>query len=81
MTMPNPPAVTTWQVTGTMESRQFAPDGTPVDGYTVYYRTGAGHDGTVFIPRAQWSAEAARQAIAPAAALLDKVNSLSSDGT
>jgi len=76
--MPDPAASLSWQVTGTTESRQFAADGTPVEGFTVFFQTGTGQQGTVFVPRNQFTVAAVRAAIMPAAALLDEVSALTS---
>lgn len=78
MTMPVPPPVTSWQVTGQAERTDIAADGTPVRGMTVYFTTGAGHQGSVFVPAAQYTADNVRAMIAAAAARMDEIGSLTS---
>lgn len=80
MTMPTPPPVTSWQVTGQAERTDIAADGTPVRGFTVYFSTGAGHQGSVFVPAGQYSTDTVRAMIAAAAARMDAVGALTSEG-
>lgn len=78
MTMPVPPPVTSWHVTGQAERTDIAADGNPVRGMTVYFTTGAGHQGSVFVPAAQYTADNVRAMIAAAAARMDEIGSLTS---
>lgn len=80
MTVPTPPPVTSWQVTGQTERTDIAQDGTPVRGMAVYYTTGHGYQGSVFVPAAQYTADNVRAMIAAAAARLDQIGSLASGG-
>lgn len=79
MSMPNPPAVTSWRVTGSIEQTQISTDGTPVTGLRVSYITGNGGTGTVFVPAGQASVDNIRALVADAAGKTDQVNSLSSE--
>lgn len=80
MTVPMPPPVTSWQVTSQTERTDIASDGTPVRGMAVYYTTGAGHAGSVFVPASQYTPDNVRAMIAAAAARLDAVGALTSGG-
>lgn len=79
MTMPTPPIAPSWRVTGSTERTQVGPDGTPVAGLVVTYVTGAGGQGTVFVPKTGSSVDAIRAAVAQAAAQTDAINALTSD--
>lgn len=72
------PAVT-WQITAQQETMDRGPGGSFEPGVTVSFRTGGGHDGTVFIPRGNYSVATVRAAVAAQAALVDAVGALSSD--
>lgn len=78
MTMPTPPPVTSWQVTGQAERTDIAADGSPVRGMVVYFTTGNGHTGSVFVPMAQYGTDPVRAAISAAAARMDAVGALTS---
>lgn len=80
MTTPNTPGVTSWRVTGTTEATEIAPDGTPVRGLRVYYTTGTGQSGSVFVPKGQDTPDNIRSVIAQAAANLDGIMGLTSEG-
>lgn len=80
MTQPMPPPVTSWQVTGQAERTDIANDGTPVRGVVVYFLTGAGHQGSVFVPATQYTPDNVRAMIAKAAAQMDAVGALTSGG-
>lgn len=79
MTVPMPPAVPSWQVTGQAERTDIAADGTPVRGMVVYFTTGAGHQGSVFVPASQYTPDTVRAMIAAAAARMDAVGALTSE--
>lgn len=68
-----------WTVTSQYASTDVSVPGRLVEGYTVNFRTGNGHDGHVFVPAAQYNPAAVKSAIASQAALLDAVGNLSSD--
>jgi len=80
MTVSMPPQTTqtTWQVTGQTEYTQVAATGPPVAGVKVFYTTGQGHSGSVFLPNAQYNVGNVRAAVAAAAENMDAVGSLSS---
>ena len=69
----------TWQVTAQQETVDRGPGGSFEPGVTVSFTTGAGHAGTVFVPRGNYSLASVRAAVAGQAALLDAVGQLSSD--
>lgn len=68
-----------WSVTGSTETREIAPDGTPVQGVRVYFTTGLGQSGSVFIPQNQFTVVNVRAAVSDKAVLLDQVASLVSE--
>lgn len=76
MTMAKPPAGTTWSVTGQTEQTQIAQGGSPVRGVQVFFTTGAGHQGSVFVPYAQYTLDNVRQMVSAAAAQMDAVGGL-----
>ena len=76
MSMPASPPPTTWQVTGQTEYTQVATSGAPVQGVKVFYTTGQGHSGSVFLPSAQYSPANVRQAVNAAAVTMDQVGAL-----
>lgn len=76
--MPNPSDLTTWKVTGQAEYTQPQVTGPPVNGVKVFYQTGQGHAGSVFVPYSQYSAQNVRQLVQAAAARMDAVGLLSS---
>lgn len=69
-----------WSVTSQAEYTQIQPDGTPVRGYKVYYRTGNGQTGSVFVPPESYNPESVRAMIQAAAANTDAIGALSSGG-
>lgn len=78
MSMPNPNDVVTWTVTGQNEQTQIDPGGNPVKGVTVFYTTGAGHTGSVFVPYAQYTQANVRNLVNQAAAAMDSIGALTS---
>lgn len=68
---------TGWTVTSQVEQPGPGPDGRLVDGYKVSFRTGAGVNASVFLPRAQYTPDNVRAEIAAAAAQLDQVQGMS----
>lgn len=78
MSMPNPQDTVTWQVTGQNEQTQIDPGGNPVKGVTVFYTTGQGHTGSVFVPYAQYNQANVRNLIQAAATQMDSIGALTS---
>ena len=76
MSMPSPSDLTTWKVTGQTEYTQVATTGPPVQGVKVFYTTGQGHSGSVFLPNAQYNQQNVRAAINAAAANMDAIGQL-----
>jgi len=76
MSMPSQPPPTTWQVTGQTEYTQVAATGPPVQGVKVFYTTGQGHSGSVFVPYSTYSPATVRAAINTAAVTMDQVGQL-----
>lgn len=66
-----------WTVTSQQEATDTADNGQFVPGYRIYFRTNAGHSGSVFVPRTQYTVEAVRTIIATHADQLDQIGSLS----
>ena len=78
MSTPATPASSTWKVTGQNQVTEIAPGGTPTQGVRVYYTTGAGQSGSVFVPMAKYTPEGVAAAVAEAAATMDAIGSLTS---
>lgn len=79
MSMPNPSDVPSWTVTGQTERDQIVPGGAPVKGQQIYFTTGLGQQGSVFVPYTQYgNTDYVRSQIAAMAAQLDAVKSLNS---
>lgn len=78
MGTPSSAPASTWRVTGQNEQTTIQPGGQPVKGVQVYFTTGQGHSGSVFIPYNQYNPEYVREQIADAAAKLDAIGSLTS---
>jgi len=76
MSMPSQADLTTWKVTGQTEYTQVATTGPPVQGVKVFYTTGQGHSGSVFLPNAQYNQQNVRAAINAAAANMDAIGQL-----
>lgn len=79
MTMPNQAPVTSWQVTGQMETTQLGDTGQAVAGVRVFFRTGLGNTGSIFVPRASYAPDNVRGLISEAAAAADAIGQLTSD--
>lgn len=79
--MPNASDLTSWKVTGQNESTQVQQSGPPVPGVRVFFQTGQGHTGSVFVPQAQYTVTNVRALVNAAAAKMDAVGSLSSGET
>jgi len=77
---PAPPA-TTWQVTGQTEYTQVGATGPPVAGVKVFFTTGQGHSGSVFLPNAQYNVANVTAAVQAAAQNMDAVGALTSGST
>lgn len=73
---PNMPQ-NTWTVTSQQQTMQLDTNGRPTQGYAVYFTTGLGVNGSVFIPLAQYNPVNVRAAIAAHAHQLDLVQQLS----
>lgn len=66
-----------WQVTSQGESTEIQPNGQAVRGYRVYFTTGGGQSGSVWIPESSYTAERVRALVAQAAANAEAIGSLS----
>ena len=80
MSSPNPADLVTWTVTGQNEQTNIQPGGQPVKGMQVFFTTGGGHAGSVFVPYSQYTTANVRNLINPVAAQIDAVGALSSGG-
>lgn len=79
MSMPNPSDVPSWTVTGQSERDQVTPGSAPVKGQQIFFTTGLGQSGSIFIPYARYSdVNYVQSQIAAMAAQLDAVKNLSS---
>jgi hypothetical protein len=68
----------TWEVTSQYSGTDVSVPGKIEQGYYITFRTGNGHDGTIFVPRSKYDPGTVKSAIASEAALLDAVGNLSS---
>lgn len=75
-----PPPSSGWRVTAQTETSDIGPDGRITSGYRVSFTTNNGHSGSVFAPMTSYSVEKVRAQIEGAAARLDAVGSLTSEG-
>lgn len=66
----------TWVVTGQKEDFQTDSNGRPTNGVLVYFRTAQGHNGSVFVPLAEYNAGRVQQLIRQKAAVMDQVGNL-----
>jgi hypothetical protein len=70
-------AQTTYTVTSQQPDQyDFTNPGNPVLGTIVYFTTGEGNTGTVFVPAARYKVDVVRTMVAHAAKLLDQVGSI-----
>lgn len=72
------PAAGTWKVTGQNQVTEIQPGGTPTQGVRVYYMTGTGQSGNVFVPMAQYTPDGVTAAVSAAAATMDAIGTLTS---
>lgn len=71
-----------WTVTSQTPNQMIVTDaGVSEQGTYVYFRTGNGHAGSVFVPDNHYNAKNVRQMIAAKAALIDEVGALTQPGT
>jgi hypothetical protein len=79
MSMPAQGDQTSYVVTGQTERDQVQSSGPPVKGVTIYYQTGKGNSGSVWVPYSTYNQGPAAVApvIAAAAARMDQIGSLS----
>jgi hypothetical protein len=75
--MPPNPAIAGWKVLSQQETFGTDPMGRAVEGVKIFFQTGGGHNGSVFIPKDRYNVENAKAAILDAAGLLDGVGKLS----
>lgn len=79
MTMQDGAKPTTWRVTSQSQTTQINGAGAPVDGVEVFFTTGDGHSGSVFVAQNQYNPANVRDAIAAAATQMDAVGQLTSE--
>lgn len=79
MSMPAQGDQTTYTVTGQTERDQVQAAGPPVRGVTIFYQTGKGNQGSVWVPYGTYNQGPAAVApiIAQAAGRMDQIGSLS----
>lgn len=81
MSEPTPPPQSNgWQVNAQQETTELALNGAFVSGRRVYFTTGAGNTGSVFLPDQAYTVDNVRAAIEQQATKLDAIGALSSDG-
>lgn len=79
MSMPAPGDAVSYTVTGQTERDQVQSAGPPVRGVTIFYTTGKGNSGSVWVPYATYNQgpSAVAPLIAAAAGRMDQIGSLS----
>lgn len=82
MSMPLPGDQTTYAVTGQTERDQVQASGPPVRGVTIFYQTGKGNQGSVWVPYSTYNQgpDAVAPLILAAAARMDQIGALGSGG-
>lgn len=80
MTYPPDPPPVSWTVTGTQETTQVTDGGQAVRGYRIYFRTGNGATGSVFVPETRYLPDNVRSLLMAAAQNADAIAQLSSGG-
>lgn len=78
MTTPPSGGPVSWQVTGQTEQTQISQGGSPVRGVQVFFTTGQGHEGSVFVPYVQYNPQTVRTLVGTAAAQMDAIGALNS---
>jgi hypothetical protein len=78
MSMPAPADQTTYAVTGQTEKDEVQPSGPPVKGVTIFYLTGKGNRGSVWVPYSTYNQgpDAVAPRLLDAAARMDQIGSL-----
>lgn len=66
-----------WTITAQVEGSQVIPPGRVINGTTVYFSTGNGDSGSVFVPNDKYSVETVTAMVAARAAQLDAIANLS----
>jgi hypothetical protein len=74
-TGPNAPQ-TGWSVTSQQETLDLGADGRAIQGVRIFYLTAKGNHGSVFIPKARYSLDNVKAAVASAAAQMDQIHGL-----
>ena len=74
--MPANPTQGAWKVTLQQESVGLDLQSRAVEGYKVYFETGMGHSGSVFVPKDRFNVDNVRSAVKAAAAMLDQTGAL-----
>ena len=66
-----------WTITAQIEGTRVVPPGRVETGTTVYFTTGNGDQGSVFVPLAQYNVETVKAAVAARAGQLDAIANMS----
>jgi len=66
-----------WTITGQIEGTRISPQGRVENGTTVYFTTGNGDAGSVFVPLAQYDVDTVRTLVAARAGQLDAIANMS----
>lgn len=82
MSMPLPGDQTTFTVTGQTERDQVQSSGPPVRGVTIFYTTGKGNQGSVWVPYSTYNQgpDAVAPLIMTAASRMDQIGAIGSGG-
>ena len=76
MSMPPADAQPTWRVTGQTERDQVVPGSAPVRGVQIFFQTGLGQQGSIFVPYTEYNTTSVAQRLAAAAAQMDAIKGL-----
>jgi len=79
MTMPATGPAVTWRVSGQTEETVVQPGGVPVRGVRVFYVTGNGATGSVFIPQDRYTVDHVRSEVEAAAVRSAAVGALTGE--
>lgn len=74
--MSTPSGPGTFRVDAQNQRQRVNAAGAIEDGFDVFFTTGMGHNGSVFVPAARYTPANVKAAVAEAAALMDQVGSL-----
>lgn len=72
-------AVSTWRVDSQTQRQRVNANNALEDGYDIFFTTGEGHNGSVFVPASKYTPAQVKAAIDQAAAQMDAIGALTHD--